>query len=210
MNFWEVHQRWTFGILPKERGCARTNIQKRGTSALKPRLTTTTMRTIFTVFILFMGISSGAQKMLQIERLHSPKTIKFYKGSEITFQEKEGQWYTRVLSDLSYENNWLLFPDGKVDLDDVSAIRSFKNKRWSSSLGNQMILFAPVWAGYNAIAMQVDSEEGFSRGDFWIMGASIGAGLALRTIFRQKTWRFKKKGKDSRKFRLRILDLDIR
>ena len=64
--------------------------------------------------------------MLQIEKLHSPKTFKYYAGSEITFQTKDGQWYTRVIEDLNYESNWMIFRDGHIALDEIVAVKTFK------------------------------------------------------------------------------------
>ncbi|MFT6359445.1 MAG: hypothetical protein ACJAYJ_003676 [Saprospiraceae bacterium] len=147
--------------------------------------------------------------MLQIERLHSSKTIKFYQGSEITFQTKDGQWYTRVLVDLNYENNWLLFVDGHTPLDQIVGMKLSENKKWSQNLGNQIMLFAPLWAAYTAIASAVDEEHSFQKGDYIIMGSALATGALLRLLFTSKTYKFSKKGKPSKKYRLRILDLNL-
>lgn len=168
------------------------------------------MRLFFTFILLFFTSLLFSQKMLQIERLHSAKTIKFYQGSEITFQTKDGQWYTRVLMDLNYENNWLLFVDGHTPIGQIVAMKLSKNKKWSQNLGNQIMLFAPLWAGYTAIASLIDKEHNFEKGDYIIMGSALATGALLRLLFTSKTYKFSKNGKASNKFRLRILDLNLK
>lgn len=168
------------------------------------------MRHFFILILLFCSSAVFSQKLLQIERLHSPKTIKFYQGNQITFQTKDGQWYTRILEDLNYENNWLLFVDGHTPMDDIVAIKMSKNKKWSQNLGNQIMGFAPLWAGYTAVASLVDEDTRFSKGDYIIMGSALVTGGLLRIIFKAKTYKFSKNGKASNKYRLRILDLNLK
>jgi len=166
----------------------------------------------FFIFILLLCTSVVfSQKLLQIERLHSPNTIKFYQGNEITFQTNDGQWYTRVLEDFNYENGWLLFVDGYTPMSDIAAVKMSKNKKWSQSLGNRIMAFAPLWAGYTAIGSLVDDDIRFSKGDYIIMGSALATGGLLRLIFKSKTYKFSKKnGKPSSKYRLRILDLNLK
>ena len=160
------------------------------------------MRLILIVFLGLCSFQGFGQKFLQIEKLHSPKTWKFYPGNEITFQVSDGQWYTRVIEDVSYENNWLIFADGHTALTEIQAIKTFKTKRWSKALGNRLMLFAPVWGTYKGIATAVDSEEKFGKPDFIIMGSSLLTGALIRIIFKSRTYKFKKR------YRLRVLDLN--
>lgn len=168
----------------------------------------------FLIFFLFLISYQPifGQKLLQIEKLHSPKTRKYFQGNEITFQVKGGEWYTRVIEDVNYEKQYLLFSNGHIKVEDVIAIKSFKNKKWSKSLGNQLIFFAPVWAVYTLIATAVDDELkfGYGKGDYIVMGSSIGTGALLRVLFKSRTFKFQKDGKESTRWRLRILDLDIK
>lgn len=165
------------------------------------------------IFLLLFFLSSSvvfSQKMLQIERLHSPKTIKFYQGNEITFQTEDGQWYTRIIEDLNYDNNWLIFADGYTAMEEIVAIKLSKNKKWSKSLGNQIMAFAPLWAGYTAIASLVDRDTKFGKSDYIIMGSAVATGALLRLIFNARTYKFSKNNKPSKKYRLRMLDLNLK
>ena len=167
------------------------------------------MRHLFILSILLFTSTVFSQKLLQIERLNSPKTIKFYQGTELTFQTKDGQWYSRVIEDLNDENSWLLFVDGHTPIDEIVAIKMSKNKKWSQNLGNQIMGFAPLWAGYTAIASIVDKDHRFQKGDYIIMGSAVATGALLRILFKSKTYKFSKNGKPSNKFRLRILNLNL-
>lgn len=165
---------------------------------------------IFFFFLAFSFSNANAQKLLQIEKLHSPKTIKYFIGDEITFQLKgEDSWYTRNIENVSYEGNVMFVVDGQIKLSDVTALRTFKPSKWSRPLSNQLIFFAPVWAGYTAVASIFDDDVSFGKSDYIIMGSSIATAGILKFLFKHKTYRFQKKNKESKKWRLRILDLTV-
>ena len=169
------------------------------------------MKYLFSLLFLFSCHFIFCQKFVQIEKLHSPKTIKFFLGDEITFMLTDGQWYTRVIEDVSYEKQYLLFPNGHIKIEDIATIKTFKNKKWSRSIGNQLVGFVPVWGGFRLVESKLLDGDGFGKGDYLIMGAAAGVGLLLRTLFKSRTYHFQKKpGKPSNKWRLRILDLEIR
>lgn len=162
------------------------------------------MRHLLLTFFCCFSITIFGQKSLQIEKLHSPKTWKFYPGNEITFQLKSGQWYTRYIEDVSYDNNWVLFPNGHVPITDIQAMKTFKNRDWSRGLGTKMMFFAPVWATYRGISILVADEPGFGKGDYWVMGSTVAVGALLRLIFKSRTYKFKKN------YRLRVIDLNLK
>jgi len=158
---------------------------------------------LFLFFCLISGSVFG-QKLLQIEKLHSPKTWKFFVGNKITFQTTDGQWYTRYIEDVSYENNWIIFPNGHIPVSDIKAIRTFKNRNWSRGLGNKLMGFTPVWAVYRGVSILGFDEPGFGKGDYLVMGSSLITGALLRIIFKSRTYKFKKQ------YRLRVLDLNVK
>jgi hypothetical protein len=122
---------------------------------------------------------------------------------------KGGQWYTRVIEDVNFDKQYILFGNGFVKLEEITAFKTFKNQRWSRSMGNQLIAFAPVWAGYTAIASAFDDEVSFGRGDYIIMGTSAGLGILTRLLFKSRTYKFQKNEKPSNRWRLRIIDLEV-
>ncbi|RMG77912.1 MAG: hypothetical protein D6714_19120 [Bacteroidetes bacterium] len=167
------------------------------------------MKYLFFLFALASMPACFGQKFIQIEKLNAARTRKIFVGSEVTFQLTDGQWYTRTLEGVNYDKQLLLFPSGHVAVSDVAAIRSFKNRRWSNNLGNQLIAFAPVWGGYTLVASAIDDEIRFGRSDFVIMGSAVLSGILTKLLFKQRTFYFQKNQKPSSKWRLRALDLDI-
>lgn len=172
------------------------------------------MKYIFTLLltVLFFSFCHG-QKFLQLERTHSPKTKKYAPGSEITFQVVGGQWYERIIEDISYEQNLLIFPKGHMHVDSIIAFRVYDNQRWSRAIGNQMINFAAVWTIYSTIdaAIGGDFVDDINRPFIYTTPAfSAGLGLLIKKIFKQRTYKFtKNKDGEAKRFRLRVIDLDV-
>lgn len=161
-------------------------------------------------FLLAISESSFGQKFLQLERVHSPKTRKYFPGHEITFQVQGGQWYTRVIEDVSYDQHYIIFTNGHVSVDSITAFRTFDNQKWSRPIGGQLINFAIAWTGFALIAAAVDKGDSYSRGDAGVAVVSAGLGLALQKLFRKRTFRMTKNEKgESKKWRLRVLDLTV-
>ena len=171
------------------------------------------MRTILLLLFFFSLNVAFGQKFLQIEKVHSPKTKKYYPGHEIIFQVHGGQWYTRVIEDISYEQNLLLFPKDHVHLDSIAALRFYDRQRWSRPLSNQFFNFAVVWTAYAIIdeALRDDRFENIEPATYTVPASSVATGLLIRHLFKKKTYRFEKNNKgEARKWRLRLLDLDVK
>lgn len=173
------------------------------------------MRRSLLLLLLLCAFSeiTVAQKFLQLEKIHSPKTRKYYAGDEITFQLNNGQWYTRVIEDVNYDRNIILFANGHIGVDSIVAFRSFKNARWSRPIGNQLINFAIAWTVFSIIDQAV-SEEPFQdihQSAYLIPAGSAVTGFALKKLFKQRTFRMTKNKKgEERKWRLRVLDLNVK
>ncbi len=162
------------------------------------------------VFYLF-SFSAFGQKYLQLERLHSTKTHKFQPGDEITFRLNNGQWYTRVIDDISYEKQFVLFSNGHVAVDSIVAFRSFKPARWSRPLGNQLINFSAVWLIYGVVAQTVDGD-GYDAGVLLTVPVTSSAiGFALKKLFKHRTYRIRRnRDGEVTRWRLRTLDLSVK
>ncbi len=163
-------------------------------------------------FLLFAGLCYG-QRFLQLERTNSAKTRKYFPGDEITFQIDKGQWYTRVIEDVSYEQNLVIFAIGSVSVDSISALRSFQRRRWSRPLGNQFYNFAILWTGYSLIAdvASKEPEDDFTATSAVVAGSALATGFLIKKLFRQRTFYFSKNKKgEVKKWRLRTLDLEVR
>ncbi len=167
--------------------------------------------TLLTLTFLLMAAAVFGQKYLQLERVHSAKTRKYLPGDEITFQLNNGLWYTRVIDDISYERQFVLFANGHVALDSIVAFRSYKSSRWSKSLGNQFYNFAAVWALYSLVDQAV-SNDGFDPAVVLVVPAtSVATGFLIKKLFKHRTYRIKRnKEGEVKKWRLRALDLTMK
>jgi hypothetical protein len=172
------------------------------------------MRLLIPLFFLFFGAETAlAQKFVQLEKTHSPKTTKYYPGDEITFQLVGGQWYTRVIEDISYEENAILFAKGYVNVDSITAWRSYKNRKWSRPLGNQLFNFAIAWVLFSAIDQAVSDEpfKDIPNSSYVIPAMSVATGIAIKQGFKQRTYDLaKNKAGEAKKWRLRVLDLNLK
>lgn len=168
-------------------------------------------KAILALAFIFLASLAFGQKYLQLERLHSTKTKKYQPGDEITFRLNNGQWYTRVIEDISYEKQFVLFANGHVAVDSIVAFRSFTPAKWSRPLGNQMINFSAVWLVYGIVAQAVDGD-GFDAGVLLTVPVtSSGIGLALKKLFKHRTYHIRRnRDGEVTKWRLRTLDLSLK
>ncbi len=169
--------------------------------------------TLLIVFFFFIANAVFGQKYLQLERLHSTKTRKYLPGDEITFQLDNGLWYTRVIDDISYERQFVLFANGHVAVDSITAFRSYRSGRWSRSLGNQLFNFAAAWVLFSVIDQAVSDEpfQDIPKSSVLVPATSVGTGFLIKRLFRHRTYRIARdKQGEVKKWRLRTLDLTIK
>lgn len=166
-------------------------------------------------FLLFFGGAACGQKLLQLEKVNSPKTRKYFPGDEITFQVTGGQWYTRVIEDVSYEQQALIFAKGYMPLDSITAFRSFDTQKWSRPIGNQLINFAVVWSAFSLIDAAVsgnDFKDEITRPFVYATPVvSTGLGILIKKLFKKRTFSLEKnKEGEPKRWRLRTLDLTVK
>ncbi|HFA51864.1 MAG TPA: hypothetical protein ENJ95_22840 [Bacteroidetes bacterium] len=166
--------------------------------------------TFFLIFSFLFIDAASCQKFLQLERVHSPKTRKYFPGHEITFQLTGGQWYTRVIEDISYEQNFVIFANGHVSLDSIIAFKTFNNQKWSRPIGNNLLNFAIAWTGFSLIA-DAAGQYDYGRSDAVIAGTSAALGFALKLFFKKRIFKLNKnKDGHAKRWRLRVLDLNVK
>jgi hypothetical protein len=173
--------------------------------------TTMRLHLIITLSLLAFTQESSGQKFLQLEKVSSMRTQRYSPGDEITFQLIGGQWYTRIIEDLSHDQNLIIFANGHVKVEDIIALRSFKPRRWSKPIGNQLYNFAIAWTGFALISAAVDDDDSYTWGDASVAATSAGVGALLKSLFRKRTYHFDKNKKgEAKKWRLRVLDLNVK
>ena len=170
-------------------------------------------KTLLLLAFSFVALSGFGQKYLQLERLHSAKTRKYQPGDEITFQLNNGLWYTRVIDDISYEKQFVLFANGHVAVDSITAFRSFNSGRWSKSIGNQLFNFAAAWVLFSIVDQAVgdDPFQDIPKSAVMVPATSVATGILIKKMFKHRTFRIKRdRAGEVKKWRLRTLDLSVK
>ena len=163
------------------------------------------MRLMILLLLASMSTNSFGQKFLQIEKYGKTKVEKFYIGDELNYQiEGDNKtWYNGTINDLVIEENLIVFGNRAVNMKDISAIRTFKNAKWSRVMSFQLYAFAAGFGGISLLASLVGWWE-ITAFTIVVVGVAIAAGLLIRHLFKWKTYKMGK-----RKW-LRMLDLTMK
>ncbi|MBR9922564.1 MAG: hypothetical protein GYB31_17140 [Bacteroidetes bacterium] len=164
------------------------------------------MKAIYTLFIftLFSVGNAGAQKLLQIEKIGSAKTIKLAQGSYLEYRlYAYEEWQAGYIEKLIPEEDIVVLNDRYIKLSDIQSIRFNTPQRWSKPASKSLYTFGAAWAVFSAGAALIDKDDKYTWGDAAVTGTSFALGFLVERIFRFKKYHF------HRKNRLRILDLDV-
>ena len=160
---------------------------------------------LFILFFVFIANPIFGQKLLQIEKVGSLKTQRYYIGDEVVFQlkgETENYWYKERIEDILVDSKAVLFTNRVIKIADIAKVRSFKNRGWSRSLSDNAFVASGSFVGLSLLAAAT-TEFMLRTATVIIPGSAIVAGLIIRLIFRRKTYRMGKRK------RLRVLDLNF-
>ncbi len=163
----------------------------------------TDMKRILLCLALFLSLANVfGQRFVQLEKSGSLRISKFYIGDEITFRlGTEKYWYTETIQDLLIDDNIILFTHRGVKPEDISAIRSFRNRGWSRAWGLKLYVFGTAWGGFSLLG----PFAGIPLTSLaWIVPAtSIVTGFIIQKLFKSRTLKIGKKR------RLRMMNLNF-
>ena len=158
---------------------------------------------ILVVLLLLASFSLNGQKLLQLERGGSLKTIRYYIGDEITFQlwNDDVGWYNRVILDIDVDRNLIVFENHALPIDSISMIQLDRSKAW------QVFGTALQYGGVGMAASSLAWSAVESRPVDW---TGIGTSLACSAVGTGMKYAMrKKKFKIGKRKRLRLLDLNF-
>ncbi|MEM9886121.1 MAG: hypothetical protein AAF849_09530 [Bacteroidota bacterium] len=148
----------------------------------------------------------SAQRVLQLEKRSSAKTKKLFEGDELVYQvEGDDIWYEAVIEEIRADVGYLVLADRLVSIEKISAIKSFKDQKWSRSLSKQLYTFAGGWVVFGIADYFIFNQSLYRITPRLIAIPAVAAlalGYTIRKIFDHKVYKM------GRKFRLRLLDLD--
>ncbi len=153
------------------------------------------------LFLICNDIS--AQVKLQMDRFGKRKSMDFYVGDEITVKLKGEEVYqTLEIQKIYPDANMILTQLGPIKIDDITRIRTYKNRNVGKYLSYMLWVFGLSWGGYSLLAFLVYGEP-LTWGVLIVMGVSFLLGWLLKWLLRHKTYKLGKKRK------LRIIDMTI-
>lgn len=148
--------------------------------------------------------AARAQKVLQMEKVNSPKTEKMYIGDEFTYQLKnDDYWYHSAIKDLLVDEKIIVLHDRFIHMDSIAAFRWERTR--INALGRQFFWFGLGWSGFALVGTLTDGnpDSNYRWSDAGVTALSGLLGLIVPKVFRYKTRKFGKRR------RLRMLDLTI-
>jgi hypothetical protein len=154
---------------------------------------------LFSIF--FFTLSS--QRVLQLEMVNDPETIKYYEGMELTFKTKySDEWETRTIQTIMMKEQVIVFNEGFYKLDEIIAV---ENKRFGVLIfSSAMTTFGTAWIGFAAID-EIARAGNQSSAKTWVIGGSAAAiGYGMRKLFYKH-----KKPLNTNRYRLRLLELTL-
>ena len=155
------------------------------------------------IFLFLGSFNICAQRILQLEMINDPETIKYYEGMDITFKvQNSEEWHTRVIERIMINEQAIVFNEGFYKINEITAIQ---NKRLGVLLFSGAITtFGTAWLGFGAIE-EVARKGRQSDAKTWVIGGSAAAlGYGMRKLFYKHN-----KPLNSNRYRLRLLDLSL-
>jgi len=167
------------------------------------------MYRILVVLVLFVAaIPLSGQRILQIEKRNSVKTVKFTTTDHIQVRLKDGKrWVKGVIYDFNEEGNFIELEDQIIFLKDIDYIRmgyKAKGKALAQQVASNAITgFGLSWGFFSLIDAVVSDERSFDERDAIITGGSIALGYLVTKLFSSRKYKI------GDKWKFRMLNLDV-
>ncbi|NBB88496.1 MAG: hypothetical protein GVX96_01740 [Bacteroidetes bacterium] len=154
---------------------------------------------------LFGSIISGqiqlSDSLLRVEKVNSPKVIRFFPGEEIRIKPKDREWRWAVIESFDFENGLIFFNNGAEYADSLEALQTERQFSRARTVRNFLMVpgvLSAVVGGGQLIFGGVNGGFALTAG-----GVLIGGGILADFILRRRYYRFNKR------WRVRLIDLSI-
>ncbi len=145
-----------------------------------------------------------AQKVLQVERIGSPQTQKIHTGETIEYRLRgEEEFRLGYIEGFNVADSLIVLGDRYLHINDIGALRF--QRPTARQAGRALMIFGASWTAIGATGSALDNNPDtvYDTQDVIISGTALALGYAIDRIFRNRVKRI------GRKFRLRLLDLNI-
>lgn len=157
---------------------------------------------IFFIFLL-KAEAVEAQQFMQIERRGSPKTVRIYPGTVLSYRY-QGSWYEGEIQDFRFDLNQIVMHNRYLPVKEIEALRYPRPA--VKAFGRRLLGVGALWTGGHLLAEALDGRPGVELTPFQI-GAGVATLLpgAYLTLFTDK-YKVIEMGK---RRRLRLMDLTL-
>ncbi|MEZ4984080.1 MAG: hypothetical protein R2795_03420 [Saprospiraceae bacterium] len=163
------------------------------------------MKYIYLIGLLLLSLQSiTAQRILLVEKVGNPKTVKLQEGSYIQYRLVDDEsWYKDRIISLREDIQIIEFEDHLVSIDRITMMR--EHKPAARAFGTMLTTFGFAWSAFAAIGTATDGDPNsrYMWSDATVTGIAVGTGLLLPALFGTKKKRFGAK----QAYRLRIIDV---
>jgi hypothetical protein len=158
---------------------------------------------ILVFLLILIPYFLSSQRILQLEMVNDPETMKYYEGMEITFKIKgSDEWLTRTIEIIMINEQAIVFNEGFYKLDEITAIQ---NKRFGVLIfSSVMTTFGTAWLGFGAIEELAFAGKQHTAKTWIIGGTAALLGYGMRKLFYKHN-----KKLNSGRYRLRLLELSM-
>ena len=151
--------------------------------------------------VFFLGFflqETSAQMYVQLEVYNSAYTKKYAPGSQIVFKSKEfpKSWQKRRIESINYEDNFILFTNGYIMVDDITEVRTFNPLPFSLAKG--LYIFSLRALIFGGITDLIDGKLNTNTVLYTVLPVALGVFLDKISY---------KKYRLGKTARLRLLDL---
>jgi|GEM_PF-2773031 len=165
-------------------------------------------RLFFILVLLIIATPLTGQRILQIEKKNSLKTVKFQTTDHIQVRLKDGKrWVKGVIYDFNEEGQFIELENQIILLKDIDYIRmgyKAKGKALARQVATNSITgFGLSWGVFSLIDAAVSDERSFDERDAIITGGSIALGYLVTKLFSSRKYKI------GDKWKFRMLNLDV-
>lgn len=146
------------------------------------------------LFVFLFSFTIDAQVRLRFDRGSKTKSFYYDAGDILTFRLKGSkEEYNLPITQILPESNVVVFPKlGTVRIDDITAIRLKRDRKWPKAVTSNLYGFGTGWILFSLVDMAYDGNATWAS-TFGIAGIAALLGWLVKWLFRPKKYKLGKR-----------------
>lgn len=146
------------------------------------------------LFSILHSFTIDAQVRLRFDRGSKTKSFYYDAGDILTFRLKGSkEEYNLPITQILPESNIIVFPKlGTVKVDDISAIRLKKDRKWPKAVTANLYGFGMGWILFSLVDMAYDGDATWAS-TFGVAAVAVLLGRIVKWLFRPKKYKLGKR-----------------